>query len=274
MGLVLQTHHIERSGFAPGVRDRDAARGHQAFGLQLFAAQADHHHLAPEVGVQADVAQGADRDLGALGVDGHAAAVAVLDPHHVVHVGKQRQQLVFDARDRKFDHARDTLHRGGDGQDVAGAHRAIGIAKAFECVALQRGQRRGFDGGHGQVVQLTSTGHVQQTFVHPAACGNVLPRMANRDAVAQHRAVGGQVNQRDFVALRHLVAQHQPAGQDGACGQASVVGHDGDVVAGVHADGVGRGHVISYDQIRSAPCLDCAKSWRDDTATIADLQET
>ena len=253
MRIVLQTHHIERSGLAPRVRDRDAARGHQAFRLQLFAAQADHHHLAPKVGIQADVAQGADRDVGPLGVDGHAAAVAVLQPHHVVHIGVLRQQFVFDARDCKLDHARNTLHRGGDGQDVAGAHRAVGVAKAFKGVALQRGQRRGFDRGHGQVLQRAGTGHVEQTLVHPAARGNVLQRMANRDAVAQHRAAGGQVNQRNFVALGHLVAQHQTARQHGACGQATVVGHDGDVVAGVHADGQRRGHGISYDQNSAVP---------------------
>jgi hypothetical protein len=64
----------------------DRARRQQPLGLQLLAAQADHHHLAAEVGVQADVAQRADGDHRIGRVDGHAAAVAVLQRHHVVHV--------------------------------------------------------------------------------------------------------------------------------------------------------------------------------------------
>jgi hypothetical protein len=52
-----------------------------------FAAQADHHDLAAEVRVAADIAQRALRDLGSHGIDGHAAAIAVLQAHHVVDMG-------------------------------------------------------------------------------------------------------------------------------------------------------------------------------------------
>ena len=75
------------AGCAAGAcADREAARRQQPLGLQLLAAQADHHHLAAEVRVQADVAQRADRDHRVGRVDRHAAAVAVLQPHHVVDV--------------------------------------------------------------------------------------------------------------------------------------------------------------------------------------------
>jgi hypothetical protein len=39
------------------------------------------------------------------------------------------------------------------------------------------------------------------------------------------------------VALRDLVFQDQTAAQWRACGQAAVVGHDGDIVLFVHQDG-------------------------------------
>jgi hypothetical protein len=101
------------------VDDRERARRQQALGLQLLAAQADHHHLVAEVRVQADVAQRADRDLGARRVDRHAAAVGVLEADDVVDVRVLGQQFRLDALDRELDHAGDALHRGRDRQDVA-----------------------------------------------------------------------------------------------------------------------------------------------------------
>ena len=255
MGFVLQAHHIQPLGAAAFVHHGDGAGGQQSLGLQLFAAQAHHHHLAAKVGVQAQVAQGADGDDGVWRVNRHAAAVAMFQRHHVVHVRVARQQLLLDALHGKLGDARHALHRLRDGQDVASAHRAIGVAVALKGVALQRGQGLAARGGHGQGVQLARLGHGQQPLVHPAARRNVAGGIANRNAVAQHRTPGGQIDQRHLVALRHLVAQHQARGQGSACGQATIVGHDGDVVAVVHADGerfqglIGGaiGHAVSYD---------------------------
>jgi hypothetical protein len=42
------------------------------------------------------------------------------------------------------------------------------------------------------------------------------------------------------VALGHVIAQRQAAREHGSGGQATVVGHDRDVVAGVHGDVEGR----------------------------------
>ncbi len=194
MRVVLQANHVE-SGFFAGadigdvafVDDRKRTRWQQSLGLQFFAAEADHHHLAAEVRVQADVAQRADRDLGARRVDRHAAAVAVLEADHVVDVRETRQQLRLDALQRKVEHAGDALHGRRDGQDVARADRTVGIAKTFEGVAIERRLRCGLDGGDRQAVESTRFGHLQQPLVDPAAGGDVVVGKADRDAVAQHR---------------------------------------------------------------------------------------
>ena len=72
--------------------------------------------------------------------------------------------------------------------------------------------------------------------MHPAAGRDGVQRVADRDAVAQHRRVGRDVDQRHLVALRHALAQHQARRQHRARRQPAVVGDDRDVVALVHAD--------------------------------------
>ena len=152
MGIVLQANHIEC--LTALVVDGNRTWGHEPIGLQFFAAQAHHHHFTAKVGVQADVAQGTNGNLGAIGINRDAAAVGVLQAHHIVHIRKFGQQLRFDALHRKRHHTRHALHRGGDGQDVARADRTIGIAVTLKGVALQWWQGFGLDGSHGQVVEL------------------------------------------------------------------------------------------------------------------------
>ena len=72
--------------------------------------------------------------------------------------------------------------------------------------------------------------------MHPAAGGNGLERVADRNAIAQHRLRNIQVCQCHLVALRHTLGQHQPAGQNGARRQAAVIANNGHVVALVHAN--------------------------------------
>ncbi|MPM77574.1 hypothetical protein SDC9_124580 [bioreactor metagenome] len=235
MGLVLQTDHVQFRFTL--VDDGKAARRQQALGLQLFTAQADHHDLAAEVRVAADIAQRALRDLGTHGIDGHAAAIAVLQAHHVVHMGVAGQQLGLDAAHGKVEHPGHALHRGGDGQDVARAHGAVRIAVTLEGIACQRLQRGRLDGGDGQALQRASLGHLQQALVYPAAGGNGLERIADDHVVAPHLAALGNVHQRHLVRLRHLVEQREAGRQHGARRQPAVVGNNGHVVGRMHADG-------------------------------------
>nr|GEU28088.1 hypothetical protein [Tanacetum cinerariifolium] len=231
---VLQAH--QRRIGAAFVLDRDRALGEQARGLQLLATEADHHGLAAEVGVERDVAHGADRDLGARRIDRHAATIGVLEADHVVDVGVLGQQFLLDAVHGKFHHARYALHGGGDAQDVAGAHAAVRIAEALERVAFERfglGQRAG---GNRQALEAQRAGHDHIAFVEPAARRQVLAGKADGDVVAHDFLALGEVAQRDLVALRDGFEQGQAVLEHGAGRQAAVVDHDGDVVVVMHGD--------------------------------------
>ena len=149
---ILQTHRVGPTRRITRIGDRKTARWQQALWLQLFTAKTDQHHLAPKIGIQADVAQSADRNDGVGRVDGHATAIAVLQTHHVVHMRVQGQQLVLDAAHGLCHHTRHTLHGGGDGQNIARAHRAIGIAVTLKGVAGQWRLHRRRHGGHGQAL--------------------------------------------------------------------------------------------------------------------------
>ena len=125
---------------------------------------------------------------------------------------KARQQFGLDAPHGKLCHAGHALHGLGDGQDVARAHRAVGVAVALEGVTLQRRHGRGLEGGHRQVDELAGRRHVEQLFMHPAAGSNRLERVTDRNAVAQHRLPSTQITQRHLVALRYAFGEHQSAG--------------------------------------------------------------
>ena len=233
--FVLEPHDIEAAAVGG---DRDRSGWQQALGLQLLAAQAEHHHLAAEVRVGGDVAQGADRDHRIGRVDGDAAAVAVLQRQHAVDVGVLRQQLGADALGRDARHAGDALHGLRDRQQVARADGAVGVAVALEGVALERLRRGRLARGHRQVGQVARRRHAQQPLVHPAACGNRFGGVADGHVVAPHHAAFGNVDQRHLVPLRHPVAHHQTVLEARARTQPTIVGHDGHVVGRVHLDAV------------------------------------
>lgn len=75
-GSYLQPHQVQRIRWVCGwllfIHQRNAAGPQQAFGLRLFAAEADHHYLAAKVGVLADVAQRADVHHRVGSVDAYA----------------------------------------------------------------------------------------------------------------------------------------------------------------------------------------------------------
>ena len=163
--------------------------------------------------------QSADRDLGTRRLDGHATAIAVLQAHHAVHIRIQGQEFTLDPLDGNFQNTGHALHRGGNSQQIACAHRTVGIHVAFKGEAIQRFVHRRLHRGHGQVLQFTCSRHVEQALVHPTARRNVLPRITYRHVVAHDGLARGQIDQGQFVTLRHLVAQ------DHAFGHAW--GHDG-----------------------------------------------
>ena len=99
--------------------------------------------------------------------------------------------------------------------------------------------------------------------MHPAAGRDVFERIADGHVVAAHHASFGNVYQRHLVALGHLVAQCDACaghmgGQHRASRQAPVVGNDGNVVLGVHADGEGESRqVVHFNNSTSGFCTTC-----------------
>ena len=71
-------------------------------------------------------------------INRHAATVEVVQAYHAVDVGVFRQQVAFNDFHHIINHARNTVHAGGDAQQVLGAHAAIGIAVPFKGIAFQR----------------------------------------------------------------------------------------------------------------------------------------
>ena len=69
-------------------------------------------------------------------------ALARMTPGNERDVIAARQQLAADALKRHLQHTGHALHRGADGQQVAGAHRAVGVAVAVEGARAQRGVTR------------------------------------------------------------------------------------------------------------------------------------
>ena len=268
MVLVLQADRIGRVTGRATLDDGKTAGRQQARGLQFFTAQTDHHDLAAKIGVEADIAQRADRNNGLRRINGHAAAIRVLQADHIIHKGVQGHQLGFDAAHRLSNHARHALHGGGDGQQVARANRAIGVQKAFKTVALE-GQRLGHSqAGHGQLAELLRRWHLQLALLHPGACSDVLQRVADGHVVAAHCGAGGNHLQGHLVALGHPLSQHQAAFKHCAGSQPAVIDHDRHVVGRVHADaaglqllGRGDGHARISTQLGFCPTgRRCCKS--------------
>ncbi len=100
-GFILEEQY-RRSRAFPAIPATRAGRffRHQPVGLELLAAEADDHRFSAEVRVEDEVPERPDRHGGPRGVDGDAAAVAVVDRHDVVDVRVAGEQLVLDAADQ------------------------------------------------------------------------------------------------------------------------------------------------------------------------------
>ena len=160
----------------------------------------------------------------------------MVERHHVVDIGIAGQQLPFDPVYHVVGDARHTLHAGGDAEDVARAHTAVGIAVALEGVALQRFPVSRLARCKRQSIQCRRLGHPQHRFVNPAPARDRLPGEADHLAVTQHRRVPGDVNQRYLVSLRIPFAQLGAVSEQAAGRQAVRADHDGHVVVWIDLD--------------------------------------
>jgi hypothetical protein len=161
--------------------------------------------------------------IGAPGADRDAAAVAVLEPDHVVDVRVARQQLGPDPLDGVLHDALHALDGGGDREHVARPDRAVGVPVSLERVALERRLRRRPARRDRQPRELARGPHPQDVLVHPAPRGQVPQRVADRHAVAHDRGAGGEIDQRDLVGLRYGFAQGQPVAEHRAGRQPALV---------------------------------------------------
>ncbi len=231
--VVLQAHEVlAAAGAFP-------ARRKEPVGLQLLTAEADDQHFAAEVRVQREVAERADGDRCAGGVDRHPASVGVLERHHVVDTGVPRQQLPPDAFGGDLHRRGHALHGRGEGQDIARAHGAVGVGVALEGESFECWLGRGHGGGQRKLLQLRRRRDREQLLADPCAAREAPRREADRRPVAQDRGTRGDVVQGDLVRLRHGFLRHEAIGEPGADGKALGVDDDADVVSGVDADVAG-----------------------------------
>ncbi len=227
-GFVLHPH----DGIADAFR-------HQPLRRELFAAEADDQDLAAEIRIECEVLQGADRHHRIRRGDRDAAAIGMRQRHDVVDIGIFRQELGADALHRIFHRALDALHGRGDAEDVLGAHRTVGIAKALERKTFEWRQRRRHRGRDLELVERRRVGHADARLVDPFAGQDRRQRMADHLAIADDRRGLGDVLQRGLVSLRHESAQGQAAAETRAGGQAEIIHDDRDIVARVELDVAG-----------------------------------
>ncbi len=156
--------------------------------------------------------------------------------HHVIDVRVFGQQFVTNALDCMVQHAGHALHGGGDPQNVAGAHRTVGVAVALEGVTLQRCLFLGHRIGHRQAVERRRRRHAQLVFPDPTATRYWLQRVTDGVAITNNGLAHGQVNGADLVALRHVIDRHQAVVEFGSGRHTLVVDHDHDVIQRVQPD--------------------------------------
>src|SRR5262249_61214640 len=80
-----------------------------------------------------------------------------------------------------LDPSRHALHGCGYGEEIARSYRAIGIAVAFEAVALERWRKRRIRGRDRQTLESRRRGHDQPLLIDPRACREILRRVADHD---------------------------------------------------------------------------------------------
>ena len=152
---------------------------------------------------------GADRDDRCRGVDRHAAAIQVVQTHNAIDVGILWQQIAFDNFHHIIDDARHAVHAGANAEQVFGSDAPVGVAIAFEGIAFQRRQRRRDFGRQRQSMQRRRFWQFDQRFINPAALWNIAYCVANHLAIADNFTVDGNIDQRDFMALRDMFNERE-----------------------------------------------------------------
>ena len=61
-------------------------------------------------------------------------------------------------------------------------------------------------------------------------------RIADDFTIAPDRLTITDVGERDLMALRHVIDQAQPVGEDGTGGQAKIIDNNRDIVRGMQLD--------------------------------------
>src|SRR5262249_32709931 len=112
-----------------------------------------------------------------------------------------------------LDPSRHALHGCGYGEEIARSYRAIGIAVAFEAVALERWRKRRIRGRDRQTLESRRRGHDQPLLIDPRACREILRRVADHDIVTADRFSHGDVDHGHLMALRHALPKWQTARQ-------------------------------------------------------------
>jgi hypothetical protein len=184
----------------------------------------------------------------------------VAEAHDVIDIRVLRQQFGLDARDRVLHHVRDALHGRRDREDIARADRAVRVAIALEREALERRLVRRLDRRDGQIVQLGRRRHARDVLVHPASLRQRFGRIADHHVVADHRVAFREILQRDLVALRHALAQHEAIGKRGAFAETAVVDDDRDVVVRMDAN-IERGLIHSDESLSERHPRGCGWSY-------------
>ena len=101
-------------------------------------------------------------------VNGHAAAVQVVEANHAVDIRVFWQQIALNNFDHVIHHACDAVYAGANPQQVFGAYAAVGITVAFKGIAFKRGQRLRDFGRQRQGIQRRCAGQLQDFAPVPA----------------------------------------------------------------------------------------------------------
>ena len=153
---------------------------------------------------------------GRRGIDRHAAAVKVIQPHHAINVRVLWQQIALDEFHHIIHHACHTVNAGGNAEQILGSNAAVCVAIAFKGVTFQRWQRLRDAGRQRQGVQRWGFWQLNQRLINPAALRNGTDGIANDFTITHDFTLGRDIHQRHFMPLRNMFNQLQAIREAGS----------------------------------------------------------